>query len=69
MAFLKWQKLLVFFSIVGAISTAAAQQDRAKLVQDDRARFLGDEYWIYNDLETGIAKAKDTGRPLLIVFR
>ena len=46
---------MVFFTIAGAISAAAAQQDRAKLVQDDRAEFLGDEYWIYNDLEAGIA--------------
>lgn len=27
------------------------------------------EGWIYDDIEAGYAKAKETGKPLLIVFR
>jgi len=49
--------------------TFAQQQDRAKQVKDDRAAFALDDYWIYNDLQAGITKAKETGRPMVVVFR
>ena len=64
---LKW---LILFTLYCQLHTAAqAQQDRAKLVKEDLAKFNQDDYWIYNDLKSGIAKAKATGKPLLVVFR
>lgn len=48
---------------------AAAQSKREKKVRDDLKNVLGDGFWIYNDLPGGIAKAKRTGKPLLVVFR
>ena len=65
---LRWLMLL-FVSCHFSSSMAHAQQDRAKLVKEDLANFDQDKYWIYNDLERGIAKAKETGQPLLVVFR
>lgn len=35
-------------------------------------RFREDDllnYWVYQDLNAGLAKARQTGKPLLIVFR
>jgi hypothetical protein len=61
--------LLLFVTWFVAPQASAQQQDRAKLVREDLAAFDQDAYWIYNDLESGIAKAKETGRPLLVVFR
>ena len=64
---MKW---LILFTLYCQFHTAAqAQQDRAKLVKEDLAKFKQDDYWIYNDLKSGIAKAKATGKPLLVVFR
>lgn len=64
---LRW---LILFAFLCHFSVMAhAQQDRAKLVNDDLAKFDQDEYWIYNDLESGIAKAEATGKPMLVVFR
>jgi hypothetical protein len=61
--------LLVSLFLFQCCAIANAQQDRAKLVKEDRANFDQDDYWIYNDLESGIAKAKQTRKPLLVVFR
>lgn len=68
MARLSWLFLLLVIWHF-APPASAQQQGRAKLVKEDLAAFDQDDYWIYNDLETGIAIAKETGRPLLIVFR
>ena len=61
--------LALLFSVCQFSCLTYAQQDRAKLVREDLANFDQDDYWIYNDLERGIAKAEQTGRPLLVVFR
>ena len=62
--------LLLFTLALHVTATAHAQKkDRATQVKDDRAKFGQDKFWIYNNLDSGIAKARKTGRPLLIVFR
>ena len=63
MARLRW--ILLFLLLCHCSSMTHAQQDRAKLVREDLANFDQDAYWIYNDLQSGIAKAKETARPLL----
>jgi hypothetical protein len=50
-------------------STSAFGQDRATKVRNDRVRIQDERFWIYNDLPTGIALARQTGKPLLVVFR
>ncbi len=44
-------------------------QTREEKVRGDRRAFETDGHWIYNDLEAGVAQAKRTGKPLLVVFR
>ncbi len=55
--------------LVLTTATAQAQNKRDDKVKEDRKNVseLGD--WNYNDLPAGMAEAKKTGKPLLIVFR
>ncbi len=47
----------------------SARQDRAETVRKDKKELTNHEFWIYNDLDKGIAEAKRSGKHLLIVFR
>ncbi len=42
---------------------------REEKVRGDREKVLSEGYWIYNDFQKGIAEAKETGKPLLVVLR
>jgi hypothetical protein len=44
-------------------------KDREGAVRKDRAALEYDARWIYNDFRAGFEKAKQTGKPLLIVIR
>lgn len=44
-------------------------QEREIKVRGDKKRVESDGYWIYNDLPRGIEQAKETKKPLLVVFR
>jgi hypothetical protein len=44
-------------------------KDREGAVRQDRASLENDRRWIYNDFARGLAEAKKTGRPLLVVLR
>ena len=44
-------------------------QEREFKVRGDKKRVEGDGYWIYNDLPTGVERAKESKKPLLVVFR
>ena len=48
---------------------AASAQDRDTKVRNDRSELAEDGYWIYNDLPRGLAEARRTSKPLLLVFR
>ncbi len=50
-------------------SHAESVKDREGAVRKDRAALEYDARWNYNDFEAGFAKAKQTGRPLLVVIR
>jgi hypothetical protein len=50
------------------LPSTAWSQDRDTKVRNDREAFQSSS-WIYNDLKDGIAAAKVSGRPLLVVFR
>lgn len=52
-----------------ALATAAGAQDRDTKVRGDRQDFAERSDWVYNDLAAGIAQARRTGKPLLVVFR
>ena len=44
-------------------------QDRATKVRTDREQLAQSDIWTYNDLDRGIADAKKTNKPLLVVLR
>lgn len=47
----------------------AAGGDRDKKVRQDRKERARDGYWIYDDLEAGFTRARETGKPMLVVLR
>src|SRR5262245_39542541 len=44
-------------------------QTREEKVLADRKKFEAEGFWIYNDLAKGIAEAKQSGKPILVVLR
>ena len=64
---------LPLVAIAAAIFTTQthgeAVKDREAAVRMDRSALEYDARWIYNDFAAGLAKAKQTGRPLLVVLR
>ena len=46
-----------------------AANDRETKVRSDRERVESDEHWIYNDLDRAFGEARESGKPLLVVFR
>jgi serine protease Do len=48
---------------------ASPAQDRETRVRSDRERVEAAGRWIYGDLGRGVAEAKQSGKPLLVVFR
>jgi hypothetical protein len=51
------------------IAGVAVAQNREQKVRNDRRKVEGEGFWIYNDLTRGMAEAKKSGKPLLVVFR
>jgi hypothetical protein len=43
--------------------------DRKAAVLEDRSKMQDDSRWIYNDWQKGFAKAREVGKPLLVVLR
>ena len=50
-------------------SHGEAVKDREGAVRKDRAALEYDARWIYNDFHAGFEKARQTGKPLLVVIR
>ena len=62
--------LAIFSSAALAITSyGEAVKDSESAVRQDRSALEYDARWIYNDFRAGFAKAKQTGRPLLVVLR
>ena len=62
--------LLAFATaLLTAPSRGEAVKDREGAVRKDRTALEYDARWIYNDFRAGFAKAKETGKPLLVVLR
>ena len=56
--------------IVAAMSVVGtAQNKRDDAVRKDRETVEPAGKWIYHDLPRGLAEAKRSGRPVLVVFR
>ena len=54
--------------LVNAAALRAAE-DREVITREDRKIAEAGGPWVYNDLDKGFEQAKQTGKPLLIVFR
>jgi len=65
--------VLPLSSLLGLLFAVAAfaetVKDREGAVRNDKAAMEKDARWIYNDFRAGFAKAKATGKPLLVVLR
>ncbi len=66
-------KSALLLPLLGAafLVSAAAEtvKDREGAVRGDKAKLEHDQRWNYNEIETGFALAKSTGKPLLVVLR
>ncbi len=60
--------LVVGFGLLFSLAVCDAQERELK-VRGDKKRVEGDGYWIYNDLPLGVERAKESKKPLLVVFR
>jgi hypothetical protein len=60
-----------WLSVLGLLLLAAPAlaQDRDTKVRNDRQTLGASRGWIYNDLAGGVRAAKESGKPLLVVFR
>lgn len=57
---------ILIHCVVGGLHAA---EDRNAIVRSDRDRVQEAGFWVYNDLEKGIAEASATRKPMLVVFR
>ena len=64
----KFRWSLVAFVLVPSAAFGQAR-DRDTLVRNDRKAFAEDTNWIYNDVAKGFDAAKESGKPMLVVFR
>jgi len=60
-----WVLLVCTFLAIRSL----AAESRDTLVRNDRSDVLATGKWIYNDLKTGLAEAKQSGKPLMVVVR
>lgn len=63
------QRLIAIIGILCLCPMVSDAQERELKVRGDKKRVEGDGYWIYNDLPLGIERAKESKKPLLVVFR
>ena len=56
-------------AVVLATGLTAVAQDRDTLVRRDRDEVGARADWVYNDFAAGVAEAKKTDKPLLIILR
>jgi serine protease Do len=61
--------VVVLSLLTGPVVGSLAAQSREEKVRKDREKVEAEGFWIYNDLPTGFARAKESGKPLLVVLR
>lgn len=66
---LRYTVLLFVVGIVTHSEVIAQQKTRDQKVLEDREKVTSEGFWIYNDLPAAIEKAKDSGKPILVVLR
>jgi hypothetical protein len=66
---MKLPPLLILPILAGTLAFGDAVKDREGAVRKDRATMELDARWMYNDIDSGFAAAKRSGKPLLVVLR
>ena len=67
------RQFVLALAILGSLTLSLRAEEkpltRAQQVRGDKAAVEDTGLWIYNDMEKGIAEAKTSGMPILVVFR
>jgi hypothetical protein len=61
--------ILLALSMLLTATGPAAAQTREQKVHADRKKVEAEGFWIYNDMAKGIAEARKTGKPMLVILR
>ena len=65
----RWTSAMLVLGLACYSALPAVAQTRREKILADREKVQAEGFWIYNDLEAGRAKARETGEPLLVVLR
>lgn len=60
---------IVVFLLVLTDAKSDEKARREQAVRGDKSRFSSSERWMYEDLEAGFERARETGKPLLVALR
>ncbi|HZW33469.1 MAG TPA: Trx7/PDZ domain-containing (seleno)protein [Isosphaeraceae bacterium] len=66
---MRLRTLLLALVWLGLGSDPVLAQDRDTKVRNDRKAFADSQDWIYNNLAEGVRAARETHKPLMVVFR
>ncbi|HET6408446.1 MAG TPA: thioredoxin family protein, partial [Chthoniobacteraceae bacterium] len=66
---MKPPRFLLLLLVIHSLACGEAVKDREGAVRKDRAAMEKDERWMYNDIESGFAAAKKSGKPMLVALR
>lgn len=63
--------IAILLLLVFSVSSVSAQEKktREQKVREDRQRVTSTGFWMYNDFDGAVAKAKETGKPIVAVLR
>ena len=59
----RWTWIVVASASAALALPAAECQDRDAKVRADKQKVAGDGFWIYDDLELGLARARESEKP------
>jgi len=62
-------RTLLTLAIGALLVTPLSAQNREDKVRNDKKRVEAEGYWFYNDLPGAFAKAKQSGKPIIVVLR
>ncbi|MEY4483775.1 MAG: hypothetical protein RL693_1227, partial [Verrucomicrobiota bacterium] len=66
---MKTSALILAAFCLTSFAGAESVKDREGAVRNDKATMEKNGRWIYNDIDAAFAKAKETGKPLMVVLR
>ncbi len=66
---MKSSAVIIAAFTLATLASAESVKDREGAVRNDKATMEKDGRWIYNDIDAAFAKAKETGKPLMVVLR